>query len=92
MKSDSMEKTKPIVIPARKAGKCEMCGKEFAQGTRIVRERKTGHWVMADCLWPDKIRQRPMTTTESGSKEVVQVQAALAGGVSTPLAENKVTA
>ncbi len=84
--------TKPIVIPARKAGKCEMCGKDFAQGTRIVRERKTGHWVMADCLWPDKIRQKPVATTESESNEVVQVQAVLAGGASAPLAESKVSA
>src|SRR5579872_1830182 len=45
---------KSNVIKATMQGHCAICNKTYPPNTRIVKDNKTGKWVMADCLWPEK--------------------------------------
>ena len=43
------------VIEAKMQGTCGICRKTYTEGTRIAKDSKTGKWVEANCLWPDKV-------------------------------------
>jgi hypothetical protein len=40
------------VIEAQRAGTCPICGHEYDAGTRIAKDKETGKWAEADCIWP----------------------------------------
>ena len=45
------------VIQAQKEGVCPICKKAYPQGTRIVKDARTGKWAEADCVWPSKAKK-----------------------------------
>lgn len=50
------------VVEAQRSEICDICGQLYPAGTRITLDRRTGRWVMADCVWPAKrtqIKARP---------------------------------
>ena len=55
------------VIKSKMGGTCELCGEKYAAGTRIAKDDATGKWVMADCLFPGKVRKPTSTNAPQGT-------------------------
>lgn len=76
------ETMKTTVITATKAEKCALCGEQYAPGARIVKDYRTGQWVMADCLWPKKnVPQRNPTPTRVDALTEVSARLDAAVGI-----------
>ncbi len=71
---------KTTVITATKPEKCALCGEQYAPGTRIVKDNKSGQWVMADCLWP-KDRKGVQAPIQSQTDALSEVSARLDAAV-----------
>ena len=54
----------PNVIPASLPGICGICGKKYEPNTRIVKDKRLGKWVEADCLWPTKTNTDYATSSQ----------------------------
>ena len=59
------------IIEAGMPGTCGLCSKEYAAGTRILKDPKTNKWVEADCYFPSHTRNnanpRTHQTAEGGN-------------------------
>ena len=59
------------IIEAGMPGACGLCSKEYAAGTRILKDPKTNKWVEADCYFPSHTRNnaypKAHQTTEEGN-------------------------
>lgn len=70
-----MQKTR--TIEAMRAGRCGICGEDYSPGTRIAIDNKTRQWVMADCLWPDKARDKKPRSESELSEVSARLDAAV---------------
>lgn len=58
------------IIPAGMTGVCGICNKQYQIGTRILKDRKTGKWVEADCAFPSHKRDNALAGSKSESRSV----------------------
>jgi hypothetical protein len=54
------------VFQAKQQGTCSICSWTIEVGDRITKDNKSGKYVHADCLWPDKARDNADSPSSQG--------------------------
>lgn len=68
------------VFESRREGTCALCTKGIKVGERITKDRNSGKYAHADCVWPDRVKGGGNATALSGNIST-------SGGSSSPSEE-----